>query len=39
MKYPEGTLPHALISSLLADQNHSADANLAMDIIESLKRS
>lgn len=39
MKYPEGTLPHALISSLLADRNHSADANLAMDIIESLKRS
>jgi exonuclease SbcD len=38
-KFPEGTLPHALLHGLLADEEHPGDAHLALDIIESLKRS
>jgi DNA repair exonuclease SbcCD nuclease subunit len=37
-KFPEGTLPHALLHGLLADEDYPGDAHLALDIIESLKR-
>jgi DNA repair protein SbcD/Mre11 len=37
-KYPEGTLPHALLHGLLADESHPGDAQLALEIIESLQR-
>jgi hypothetical protein len=38
-KFPEGTLPHTLLQGLLADEEHPGDAHLALDIIESIKRS
>jgi len=36
-KFPEGTLPHALLHRLLADESHPGDAQLALEIIESLQ--
>jgi hypothetical protein len=35
-RFPEGTLPHALLSDLLQDKAHPGDAHLALDIIETL---
>ena len=37
-KFPEGTLPHALLTELLADAEHPGDAHLALEIIESIQR-
>jgi exonuclease SbcD len=37
-KFPDGTLPHALLHGLLADDSHAGDAHLALEIIESLNR-
>jgi len=37
-RFPEGTLPGALLNVLLADEAHPGDANLALDIIESLRQ-
>ena len=34
-RFPEGTLPNALLTGLLADENHAGDAHLALEIIES----
>ena len=34
-RFPEGTLPHALLSDLLKDKDYPGDANMALDIIES----
>jgi len=37
-RFPEGTLPHALLQSLLADEQlHPGDAHLALELIESLQ--
>ncbi|MCF7675036.1 MAG: metallophosphoesterase [Akkermansiaceae bacterium] len=38
-RFPEGTLPGTLLHALLEDESHPADANLALDIIESLQKS
>ena len=35
-RFPEGTLPNALLLGLLADEDHAGDAHLALDIIESM---
>lgn len=35
--YPDKTLPNALLSALLADEEHPGDANLALQLIESLR--
>ena len=35
-RYAEGTLPHALLTTLLADENNPGDANLALQLIEDL---
>jgi hypothetical protein len=35
-RFPEGTLPSALLQTLLTDETHPGDAHLALDIIESL---
>jgi DNA repair protein SbcD/Mre11 len=35
-RFPEGTLPSALLQSLLADDAHPGDAQLALDLIETL---
>jgi hypothetical protein len=35
-KFPERTVPHALLNALLADESHPGDAHLALEIIESL---
>ena len=37
-KFPERTLPHALLNALLADESHPGDTHLALEIIESLQR-
>jgi hypothetical protein len=37
-KFPERTLPHALLHALLVDESHPGDAHLALEIIESLQR-
>ena len=37
-KFPDGTLPHALLHGLLADDSNAGDAHLALEIIESLNR-
>jgi DNA repair exonuclease SbcCD nuclease subunit len=37
-KFPDGTLPHALLHGLLADDSHAGDAHLALEIIESINR-
>ncbi len=34
--FPEGTLPHALLTALLADEAHPGDADLAFHLIEDL---
>lgn len=36
--FAAGTLPHQLLQSLLADPCHPTDAQIALEIIESLKR-
>jgi DNA repair protein SbcD/Mre11 len=38
-RFPEGTLPGTLLHALLEDEEHPGDANLALDIIESFKKS
>lgn len=38
-RFPEGTLPSALLQALLLDEAHPGDAHLALDIIESLQAS
>jgi hypothetical protein len=38
-RFPEGTLPSALLQALLSDDAHPGDAHLALDIIESLQKS
>ena len=38
-RFPEGTLPSILLHSLLEDEAHPGDAQLALNIIESLKKS
>lgn len=35
-QYPEGTLPHAWLTALLADTNHPGDAQLALDLIQNM---
>ncbi len=35
-RFPDGTLPNALLLSLLADESHPGDAHLALNLIESL---
>lgn len=35
-RFPEGTLPSSLLHALLEEDAHPSDANLALDIIESL---
>jgi DNA repair protein SbcD/Mre11 len=37
-KFPDRTLPHALLQALLADESHPGDAHLALEVIESLPR-
>jgi exonuclease SbcD len=36
-RFPDGTLPSALLQALLSDDSHPGDAHIALDIIESLK--
>lgn len=38
-RFPEGTLPHTLLHALLEDESHPGDAHLALDIIETFKKS
>jgi DNA repair exonuclease SbcCD nuclease subunit len=38
-RFPEGTLPSALLHALLNDDAHPGDAHLALDIIETLQKS
>lgn len=38
-RFPEGTLPSALLQALLSDGAHPGDAHLALDIIETLQKS
>jgi exonuclease SbcD len=38
-RFPDGTLPGALLHALLADDAHPGDAHLALDIIETLQKS
>jgi exonuclease SbcD len=38
-RFPEGTLPSALLQALLSDDAHPGDAHLALDIIEALQKS
>jgi DNA repair exonuclease SbcCD nuclease subunit len=38
-RFPEGTLPSALLQALLTDEAHPGDAHLALDIIETLQKS
>ena len=38
-RYPEGTLPSALLLALLEDDAHPGDAHLALDIIETVRPS
>lgn len=37
-RFPDGTLPHALLTALLADPEHPGDAQVALDIIQDLRR-
>lgn len=37
-RFPEGTLPGTLLHALLEDESHPGDANLALDLIESLQK-
>lgn len=34
-RYPEGTLPHALLTRLIADAEHPGDAHLALSVIDN----
>lgn len=36
-RFPEGTLPSALLQALLSDDAHPGDAHLALDIIDTLR--
>lgn len=38
-RFPEGTLPSALLHALLTDDAHPGDAHLALDIIETVSKS
>jgi hypothetical protein len=38
-RFPEGTLPSALLQDLLTDVAHPGDAHLALDIIETVSKS
>ena len=38
-RFTEGTLPSALLHALLSDDSHPGDAQLAMEVIESLQKS
>lgn len=38
-RFPEGTLPSILLQALLSDHAHPGDAQLALDIVESLQKS
>lgn len=38
-RFPEGTLPGDLLQEILTDDAHPGDAQLALDIIESLRKS
>lgn len=38
-RFPDGTLPSALLHALLSDDAHPGDAHLALDIIETLRKS
>lgn len=38
-RFPEGTLPGTLLHALLTDDAHPGDAQLALDIIETLQKS
>ena len=38
-RFPEGTLPSALLQALLSDDAHPGDAHLALDIIETVSKS
>ena len=35
--FPDGTLPHALLTALLADADHPGDARVALDLITPLR--
>ena len=35
-EFPDGTLPNALLLGLLADEDHTGDAHLALEIIKSI---
>ena len=37
-RFPEGTLPHALLTELLADAEHPGDAHSALQLIEDLTK-
>jgi len=37
-RFPEGTLPHTLLTELLTDEDHPGDADLALQLIEDLKK-
>ncbi len=37
-RYPDGTLPHALLTELLADTEHPGDAYLALQLIEEYEK-
>ena len=37
-RYPEGTLQHTLLTSLLADDEHPGDAHTALQLIEDLTK-
>ena len=36
-KYPDGTIPNSLLLDLLTDQEHPEDAQIALEIMESIK--
>ena len=35
-KYPDGTIPNSLLLDLLNDQEHPEDAQIALEIMESI---
>lgn len=37
-QYPDGTLPHALLEALLEDSSNPGDAQLALDILQTLNQ-
>ena len=38
-RFPEGTVPHALLQALLADESNPGDAHLALELINELQKS